>query len=70
MVLDDYDGQILTGDERGLNFLTFLTVEEKPRKNFNQEIGLTGDRTRARRMIGKPSYPSTTAVICFAVQQT
>ena len=45
--LDDYDGQMITGGECGLNFMTYLTAEEKPRKNSNQENVPSRDRTRA-----------------------
>ena len=37
LVLDDYDGKIIPRAECSLNFLTL--VEERPWKNFNQEIG-------------------------------
>ena len=47
--MDDYDGQIIPGDEHGLNFLTsVLWIRENPGKNLNQEIDPTGDQIRAR----------------------
>ena len=40
---------MITGDECGPNFLTFvLRLREIPGKNLNQEIDPTGDLTRAR----------------------
>ena len=48
MVCMIYDGHMITGDECGPDFLTFvLRLREKPRKNLNHEIDPTGDRTRA-----------------------
>ena len=48
MVWMIHDGHLITGDESGPNFLTFvLWFREIFRKNFNQEIDLTGDRTQA-----------------------
>ena len=42
-----YDGYMITGDEYGPNFLTFvLRLRENPGKSLNQEIDPTGDRTR------------------------
>ena len=53
MVLDDYDGQIVSGDNCGLNFLTFiLQLKENPGKNLNQETDPIGIWTRARWMRG------------------
>ena len=49
MVLDDYDGQMITEDECGSNFLTFVL---QLRKNLNQEIDPTWDGTRARWVRG------------------
>ena len=44
-----YDGHMITGDEYGSNFLTFvLRLRENSGKKFNQEIDPLGDRTRAR----------------------
>ena len=41
--LDDYDGQMISGDKYGLNFPTFiLQLRENPRKNLNQEIHPSG----------------------------
>ena len=49
MVWMIYDGNMITGDECGQNFLTFvLWLGENPGRNFNQESDPTGDRTRAR----------------------
>mgnify|MGYP007063917160 CR=1 FL=1 len=43
MVLVDYDGQMVSGDNCGLNFLTFvLQLRENSRKNLNQETDPTG----------------------------
>ena len=42
-VLDDYDGQMVSGDKCDLNFLTFVfQLNENPGKNLNQEIVSTG----------------------------
>ena len=39
---DDYDGQMVSGDKYGLNFLTFvLQLRENPEKNLNQETDPT-----------------------------
>ena len=39
MIIDDYDGQNIFGDLVGLKLPDIrLTGEEKPRKNFTQEI--------------------------------
>ena len=47
MVLDDYDGQIVSRDKCGLNFLTFvLQLRENPGENLYQET----DQSRARWM--------------------
>ena len=46
---DDYYGKIIPTAEFRLNFLTF--VEERPRKNLNQEIGPIVARTLARWVI-------------------
>ena len=43
-----YDGHMITGEEYGLNFLTYLRVEVQPLRNLKQEADPTGDRTRAR----------------------
>ena len=50
--LDDrlYHGHMITGDECGTNFLTFvLRLRENPGKKLNQEIDPSGDRTLAHR---------------------
>ena len=53
MVLDDNDGQMTPGEERGLNLLKFcLQLRKTPGENFNQEIDQTGDRIRARLTTG------------------
>ena len=44
MVLDDYDGQMIPGDEWGRNFLTFvlqLRGKKKKHKNLNQKTNST-----------------------------
>ena len=42
-----YDGHVITGDECGPNFLTFvLQLRESPEKNLNQQTDPTGERTR------------------------
>ena len=52
-VLDDYDGQMVSGDKCGLNFLTFvLQLRKNPGKDLNQETDPTGIWTRARWMRG------------------
>ena len=44
MVLDYYDGQMITGDACSLNFLTFiLQLTKNAGKNLNQEIHPTRD---------------------------
>ena len=46
--MDDMD-YMITGDERGANFLTFvLRQRENPGKYLNQDIDSPGDRTWAR----------------------
>ena len=48
-----YGVLMLTGDECGPNFLTFvLRLRGKPRKNLNLEIDPAGDQTRARYVRG------------------
>ena len=43
MIMDDNDGQMIFGDLVGLKRPDIcLTVEEKPRKNLNQEIVSAG----------------------------
>ena len=45
MVSDDYNGQMVLGDECGPNFLTFiLLLWKNPGKNLNQKTDPTGDR--------------------------
>ena len=49
MFSDDYDGQMIPGDECSSNFLTFASQFRKnPGKILNQEIYLTGNWTRTR----------------------
>ena len=51
--LDEYNGQMLSGDKCDLNFLTFvLQLRKNPGKNLNQETDPTGISTRARWMRG------------------
>ena len=51
-VLDEYDGQIVSGDKCGLNFLTFLLqLTENSGKNLNQETNKTRNPIRARSMM-------------------
>ena len=41
--LDDYDGQMVSGDKCGLNFLTFvLQLRDNPGENLIQETDPTG----------------------------
>ena len=43
------DGYMITGDECGPNFLTFvLRLRKNPGKNLKQKIDMTGDRTQIR----------------------
>ena len=54
----DDDGQMVSGDKCGLNFLTFvLHLREKPGKNLNQETDPTGIWIRARWMRGNDVTP-------------
>ena len=58
MVRMIYDVHMITGDECGPNFLTFiLRLRENPGKNLNQENDPTGDRTPARWMKGNDITP-------------
>ena len=58
MVSDDYNDQMIPGDEFGSNFLTIaLELRKNPGKNLNQETYSTGDRTQSRRMRGKNIVP-------------
>ena len=58
MFLDDYDGQMVSGDKCGQNFLTFvLQLRENPAKNLNQEIDPTGKGTRSRCVRGTTLPP-------------
>ena len=48
MVLDDYGGQMIPGDECGSNFQTFVQrLRKNLEKKLNQETDSTGDRTQA-----------------------
>ena len=49
MVLEDNDGEIISENEWGLNFLTFVLLL---RKNVNQKIDTTGNQTKIRYMRG------------------
>ena len=54
-----YDGHMITGDECGPNFLTFvLRLRENTGKNLNQEIDPIGDRTRTRCMRSNDVTPT------------
>ena len=56
--LDDCDGEMVSGNKCGLNFLTFvLQLRENPGKNLNQETDPTGIWTRARSMRGNDVTP-------------
>ena len=53
-----HDGTIITGDEFGLNLLTFvLRLREHPGINLNQEIDTTEDRNRFRFVRSKYVTP-------------
>ena len=61
---DDYDGQMILGDLRGLKFPDIcLTGEEKPRKTSPRKAVPTGDRTRARCVRSANATTCSTAVI-------
>ena len=49
MVSDDYEGQVIPGEECGLIFV--LQMRKTP-ENLNQDTNPTGDRTRARCVSG------------------
>ena len=57
MVLDDYDGQIIPGDECGLNFLTFVSCGKPSKKTSNRKLTRTGDRIWARWVKGNVVIP-------------
>ena len=56
MVMDDFDDQMLAGDECRLNFLTLVM---QLRKSLNQEIYQTGDRTRDCWVSGNNVIPGS-----------
>ena len=46
MALDDYDGQVIPGDESAQSFQTVdLQLTKTTGKNLNQEINQTGEAT-------------------------
>ena len=60
---DDNDAQIIFGDLGGLKLPDIcLTGEEKPEKTSPRELVPTGDRTRARCVIGVHATAWSTAV--------
>ena len=63
MVLDDYDGQIITGYQRGRSFLIFdLWLRKTPEKTSTRRPEIAyGPAGYQRR------YPSTTAVVVLNV---
>ena len=66
MVLDDYDGQMIPGDECGPTLLTFvLQLRRNPGKKLNQEIDATGDRTRLRCVRGNDQSGGRDGDVCI-----
>ena len=61
---DDYDGQMILGDLRGLKFPDIcLTGEEKPRRKISPRKPVpTGDRTRVRCVTNAHATTCSTAV--------
>ena len=60
---DDYDGQMIFGDIVDLKLPDIcLTSEEKPRKTSPRKLVPTGDRTRARCVIGAHAIACSIAV--------
>ena len=64
MMIDDNDGQMIFGDLGGLKLPEIcLTGEENPEKTSARKLVPTGDRTRARCVIGAHATTWPTAVI-------